>query len=361
MIVDLFAGPGGWDTGARLAGYSGPLVGIDHDPAACATATAAGHPRLRADIARLDPDMFAGLATGLIGSPPCPGFSSAGTGAGLDDIALVAERIAAHARGDEPPDVDWADPRSPLTAEPMRWAVALRPRWIALEQVPAVLPLWRYAAELLRADGYATWTGVLSAEEYGVPQTRKRAILIARRDGHPAGPPPPTHQAYRPDQAYDHARSLFGDSLPPPVSMAEALGGALGGVALRHSPQGHATERATDEPAGTILCSRPGNLQWITSRPATTVCGDPRIAAPGHHGAARQFGAAIKVTVEQAAILQSFPADYPWQGTKTEQYRQIGDAVPPLLAVAILRPLLPGDPPLRARQHPPHGPVHAGQ
>lgn len=45
MILDLSAGPGGWDQGARDAGYTGPLIGIECDESACATATAAGHPR----------------------------------------------------------------------------------------------------------------------------------------------------------------------------------------------------------------------------------------------------------------------------------------------------------------------------
>jgi DNA (cytosine-5)-methyltransferase 1 len=77
----------------------------------------------------------------------------------------------------------------------MRYAAELRPRWIALEQVPPVLPIWQYMADRLRGLGYRPWTGILSAEEYGVPQTRKRAILVASLDGR-VGPPAPTHQAY---------------------------------------------------------------------------------------------------------------------------------------------------------------------
>jgi DNA (cytosine-5)-methyltransferase 1 len=78
---------------------------------------------------------------------------------------------------------------------------------------------------------------------------------------------------------------------------------------------------------------------WVHQSPATTVQGDPRIAPRGHHD--RQFnGETVRVSVEEAACLQSFPAGYPWQGSRTKQYEQIGNAVPPLLAVAVLGHLL---------------------
>lgn len=382
MIVDLFAGPGGWDEGVRLASQLGrfgePLIGVEFDDTACRTAIAAGHPRILADVAALDPAMFVGV-DGLIGSPPCQGWSMAGDRKGELDRPAVYALITAYARGRQTAEVTWHDDRSKLTAEPMRYAVALMPRWIALEQVPPVLPLWEHYAVLLRELGYRVWTGALSAERYGVPQTRKRAILIARRDGQPVGPPEPTHQAYRAGHELDANPGLFGDPLPAPVSMADALGWGLpdrpawtvtaggtetGGaevfgnaknreylrqVVMSNGSQDNATHRNAGEPAGTVYCSRPGNLSWSlrndnqdnactrqANEPAGTLFFGKRTNAVDWQDGDQS----TRVTVQEAAILQGFPADYPWQGTKSAQYRQVGDAVPPPLAAAILRPLL---------------------
>lgn len=445
LVLEGFAGCGGWSTGLRMAGFAGMSVGVEWDDAACRTAAAAGHLRVRADVAAFPLGHLAGKVDGAILSPPCQAWSNAGDQLGKLDQGRVLERIAAFARGETPPDREWADERSMLTAEPMRWARALVPRWIALEQVPPVLPLWQYTSAYLRALGYRTWTGVLSAEQYGVPQTRRRAILIARRDGLSVGPPEPTHQQYRTGRALLEEPDLFGDPLPPPVSMADALGWGLpdrpswtvtaggtetGGaevfgnaknrahlrdVVMRNGNQANACERRACEPAGTLFFGQRtnavdwvvrqterqanggnrsiedpsltitasldnGNMRWAVStgnnsrigggktelytrdldapaptltgnvnrwtatRPATTVCGDARIAPPGHRdreGGERQFGEeTVRVTVQEAAVLQSFPADYPWQGNKSQQYRQVSDAVPPLLAAAILRPLI---------------------
>lgn len=384
--IDLFAGPGGWDTGAAALGLR-PL-GIEWDDAAVQTAQAAGHLRYQADISELDPLMFHG-ATGLIASPPCQGFSMAGKGKGRRDSVEMLDRLTRHVRTAADLDMvirslhdDMTDDRSLLVLEPLRWALALTPSWLAWEQVPAVLPIWDACATILRRIGYTVATGNLQAEQYGVPQTRKRAILVARAPWFtaqhgPAALPTPTHSRY-------HSRTphRIDSGVLPWVSMAEALswgladrpaptvtgggtetGGAEpiahlsryvgreGWVQRRNSGPGAArAPRPLSAPSYTIRAqgsgSHPSGVEWSPrpeiaawpwlEAPATTVAGDPRITAREHHNHGEQGKTSLRVTVQEAAILQSFPADYPWQGTKTAQYRQVGDAVPPLLAQHIV-------------------------
>lgn len=489
-------------------------LGIETDEWACATAHAAGHECLQADVTKLDPASL-GAVWGVIGSPPCQAYSSAGKGLGREDkphvIACAHELATGHDSRRERL-ARCRDARSLLTVEPLRFALALRPRWVALEQVPAVLELWSVFAGLLDAHGYQTATGILSAEQYGVPQTRKRAFLVASLDG-PVKLPAPTHRSYNPRRRETPEDEV---GLFPWVSMAEALGwqmgdqvgfprrndtpsnhpaksdtgthrardrraacrpastltartrswtrkpcvqvrrggkrieegfdptgapaqavttrvnrwqahgvdqrpptgegvdwtserpaptlvttrrsrdGALvgrqlppgesvarGGWAWRNGTQRNASVRSSAEPAPTVHfgnalnqvewvpCAyearqrgaqpRPvedpaptmlavglakGTPIWAGRRPATTVACDRRVHPPGHKENAsdppgryqqRRGVNAVRVTVEQAAVLQGFPSDYPWQGARTRQFLQIGNAVPPPLARAVLQ------------------------
>lgn len=385
-IVDLFAGPGGWDEGAAIIGVTN-TYGLEFEANACRTAEAAGHARFLGDLSAVDPTDYR-PAVGLIASPPCQAWSKAGKQqAYLDRDAchdLVRALVWAYAYGVGADIIDheWHDPRSRLVAEPMRWIVGLEPEWLVLEEVPTVLDLWQsYARELDRL-GYSTWTGVLNAADYGVPQTRKRAILIASRT-RTVGRPEATHSQegslltepwrtmehvapegvdafaatnIRPNTAVrkvtEPAPTLaFGHERPRWITMAEALGweGAVGfprrsdgrdeviidGTAYRARDL-----RPTDEPAQTVTEKA---RSWAYMRPATTVVGSFRpdiIAAPGWRkpgdGPRQNAAGSVQVEAWEAGVLQSFRPDYPWTGARTRQYQQIGNAVPPRLAAHVV-------------------------
>jgi DNA (cytosine-5)-methyltransferase 1 len=379
-VIDLFAGPGGWDVAAKRLGID--PIGLEWDNAACETRRAAGLRTMKCDIAEVDFDSgWRGMKLdGLIASPPCQGFSMAGKGKGRQDtdqiIAAAHELAMGH---DTRSQREWADPRSALVLEPIRWANEFRPRWIALEQVPAVLPLWSQFAQILGTWGYSATCGILNAEQHGVPQTRKRAILVARLDAD-ARLPEPTHSRY-----YPRKPERLDEGVLPWVSMASALGWDAGGVVntrgVRRTPGGNefssdtpsraligkarsrfvtnaranASVRPVGAPAPTITAGHDsGERRWLLTRQVGAQARSPQAPAPtmlaaglGHGVQCWVEGAGPykafdgretqRVTVLEAATLQSFPPDHPWQGSRTKQFEQVGNAIPPLLAEAVLR------------------------
>lgn len=212
--LDLFSCAGGATTGLAMLGRK--VVGIDHDPDACATHLAAGHPTIRADLTA--PVPVSGPFELVWASPPCTAFSMAGKGAGRDMADVLIGRILAE-NWDPLPDID---PSVWLILPTMPTLLDLAPTAVAMENVPPTLPVMHACAQVLERHGYHTAVGVLSAERFGVAQTRKRAFLIANRE-RTVQMPEPTHQGYG-DEPDDAQGSLFGEPLLPWISMADALG-----------------------------------------------------------------------------------------------------------------------------------------
>lgn len=387
--VDLFAGSGWGVALARLGLFE---QGVEIMPEAVATRRAAGMDTLAVSVAEL-PDSFCSRSWLKIASPPCQTFSISGKGDGRKALEEVLRRLDALVRTGGL-NRSGGDARTWLVLEPLRLALGALPDVLIWEQVPTVLPVWEACAVVLRAHGYSVVTGNVQAEMYGVPQTRKRAFLLARRDGVPAAFPVATHSRYH---SRDPRRLDAG--VKPWVSMAEALsyglserpsftltggGSDTGGAepfgnrarqgiraaiedgrwvqrsnyAGPQTAPGQTAEergrttRGLDEPSVTLTSK---GFQWTYERPATTVQGDARIWPPGHkvnaddrrrHADAderygdRAGSAAIRVTPEEAAVLQTFPRDHPFQGSKGKRYLQIGNAVPPLLAEAFVASVL---------------------
>lgn len=349
-------------------------------------------------MSELDPAGFAPCRI-VIASPPCQAFSMAGSGHGRAAADVYLDAIERWMKGEPPSreelDEQCEDERAHLVLEPLRWALALRPQVVACEQVEPVLPLWEKMGFALRTVGYRTWAGVVSCERYGVPQTRRRAILMCSLNSQPAEPPA-SHARYIPPRrkelqdevlfaAPDPERIVAPEDrgLRPWVSMAQALGWGehdQAGFPRRNDLDSNseyrerdfrqATEPAfmSEAPAPTVVGTRKsedgllvgkqmaagegrnvGGRGWTEGRPATTVAGDPRVHPPGHKENSddppgrfeqRRGENAVRVSEQEASVLQGFPADYPWQGTRTARFRQIGDAFPPQAAHAVLSELM---------------------
>ncbi|WP_241746040.1 DNA cytosine methyltransferase [Streptomyces lydicus] len=320
-IVDLFAGPGGLDVAARQLGL--PAVGIEWDEDACATRRAAQLPTRQGDVRDFGPTDFP-KATVLAGGPPCQTYTVAGAGAGrraLDKVRALAKRMAIR---DTTVAADLAelaelanrnDPRTGLVLEPLRWALdaidAGTPyETIVLEQVRAALPVWQAVGEVLEGENYSVACGVLHTEEFGVPQTRRRAILIARLNGK-ASLPEPTHRPYQKGRSRDEGAP----HLLPWVTMGETLDRPGPFVVISNYGTGGNPKargrRTSDEPAATVTGKIFRN----------------RVVTPTDVELAR-------FTPAEAGQLQTFPVDHQWTGRDIGQ--QIGNAIPPRLGIHVL-------------------------
>ena len=329
--VDLFAGPGGWDVAARGLGID--VTGIEWDSHAVATRMCAGLDTIDMDVRDVDPLIFAD-DDGLIASPPCPTFSVAGSGEGrrnLDRVLHAVESIARHGGAVSTEAITamtaGLDERTALILYPFMWALAIRPRWIAFEQVPPVLPVWQVIAKHLRDIGYHADARLLNSEEYGVPQTRRRAILMASLDHLPQ--PIATHRVFSNNVPQDK-----GDPrLLPWVSMAEALGWGPDPddvIARASAIEYCASDTAVDL---TRPLRRPATAVVVATRKVIVHPGGNRSSS---NNATKSRNDGLRLPPDECGVLQSFPADYPWCGAAKSQYLQIGNAIPPLMAKAIL-------------------------
>ncbi|MFD7259346.1 DNA cytosine methyltransferase [Streptomyces sp. NPDC059874] len=300
-------------------------MGVERETAAVATARAAGFERLHADVRSQEVRGYGwGDLDGYTAGPPCQTFSTTGNGAGraaLDHLVKAAELVA---KGYLPEEAialvhdETLDERSILVLEPLLVIARHRPQWILLEQVPTVRPIWEaFAAILAERWGYHVATDVLSAEQFGVPQTRKRAILAAHLE-QPVKLPAPTHSRY-----YSQDPDRLDDGVHKWVSQAEALTSA--GLPVRgeyvrsnYGTGGDASKRGVR----------------LAVRPAFAVTG--KVGRNKWRIGDQEIG---RVTAQEAGVLQTFPADHPWQGTAAEQDQQVGNAVPPLLSAAVLTEL----------------------
>ena len=344
--LELFAGAGGAALGLRQAGVEA-LACVEWDDAAAATLKAAGFPAVQADLKTWSWD---GKRPDLLWSSfPCQVWSMAGNREGAKDT----ERNG------------W-----PWT---LRLIDETAPTWVVLENVKGLTMHTEATCGSVEdcagcyLDGailaelgkrYASVQHVvLNAADYGVPQHRRRLIVVA--GPRPIRWPEPTHAAP------DRTLGLFGELLPW-VTMGEALGldAVIGGGSnprQRNAAHERTHRDLTNEPSTTIAAQLGGGAgnagPFVLSQPAPTVTttevkGTRGEAMHGHTARGCQRGGIDRapdalwlstgrrrLTVAECAILQDLP-NHPWQGTKADQFRQVGNAVPPTLARVVIESIM---------------------
>ncbi len=323
-LVELFAGTGGAALGLHRAGW-GHLACVEREPAAAATLRAAGIPAVEADARDVDFAAFRGRAALLWASPPCQPGSTAGQRHGAaDDRDGWPVTLAA---------IDACRPTWFLAENVLGWSYHLDLCGGGHAACPAC-HLEGVTAELARRFPF-TGQWRLDAADFGVPQRRRRLILWA-------GPLPLDPDG--PAASHAHPEAAAAQGLRPWLTMGEAIGDTL--------HRGTCDRRACypcDEEHGRA-CSEP----WRLDRPAPTVTTAEEKGTRANAvadwsfngGPDRASDAAFlvagirRIDLGEGLRLQGLPPDWPLQGTVSQRYTQVGNAVPPALAEAAGRLVL---------------------
>ena len=328
LCLSAFSGIGGLDLGLERSGFS--VIGAIESDAAARRSFALNHPRLPFlgphDVEEVARDLVpgdlgiekGGLAL-LAAGPPCQPFSKAAqwatTGAlGLGDgrstgclngLSMLIERLLPHA--------------------------------VLIENVPgfakggsSALPfLKERLAAVNRGAGtrYRLSHRVLDAADFGVPQRRRRAIIVALRNGEALNWPAATHRD-RPVRAWDATRGVRPEAVPAPSGQFAGL--------LPSVPEGMNYQYFTERGEGPALFGYRRRfwsflLKLAKAEPAWTVPANPGPATGPFHWESRPLAP------EEILRLQSFPGSWRLEGAYRVQVRQAGNATPPLLAEVLGR------------------------
>lgn len=338
-VIDLFCGCGGLSYGFEKAGFD-ILLGIDNDSMAlqafeinhkgsksiCGDITQVHLNEIKSIIGNKEIDV-------IIGGPPCQGMSLSG-----------------------PRKFD--DPRNKLYLSYIRLVEEIKPKAFVIENVPGLVGLFKgqikdSIIERMTALGYKVQYRILCAADYGVPQSRRRVFFVGLRDSEfdfdtikkekmvtcemaLSDLPPlvdilgtdPNKYETEPNNHYQKLMRKNSDVVRNHIAASHS-------EKVKHIislvPDGGNYKDLPDE----YKNSRNFHVAWTrfkSDNPAPTIDTGHR-----HHF---HYKYNRVPTVRECARLQSFPDDFIFQGNKTQQFRQVGNAVPPLLAQAIAEALL---------------------
>lgn len=337
-VLDLFCGAGGLSLGLTRAGLT-TILAVDNNKAALQTySTNLGSHAIELDLSK---DITLPPTTIVVGGPPCQGFSSAGL----------------RRRNDYRNSLVYCFARTVAELRPIAFIFENVEGFLTAEGGDRVIEL----LEPLISAGYRIHLRKINAANYGVPQHRKRVVAIGGLGWNPSFPLP-THSAFGAPGAQ---RAVRGLRQTPTISDA-LMGLPQPALESPGNPQGHFyrplkgvdLQRAIALKPGQTMRDLPAELQHKsfqrrafrrvmdgtpTERRGGAPSGikrlkpdEPSKAITG--GACAEFLHPIEhrpLTIRECARLQTFPDDFEFCGSSTEQMQLIGNAVPPLLAQVI--------------------------
>lgn len=339
-FIDTFSGAGGLSCGLELAGLN-CVLGIDKEKNAIETFKL-NHPNAETfcgDITKLTKKELKKLTKNqnidlVVGGPPCQGFSTVGRGNPEDD-------------------------RNRLFLEFVRIVKETKPNFVVMENVTGLLAkknetTLKAIMSLFHKMGYVIDAQVLSSQHYGVPEKRRRTIFIGSKINKEVIYPTKTHDV------------VIGGTHIPAVTVGEALSNLKHGKKihnhdldttklrsklderrLKRIPEGKGIRYQEDEKnyftpslkLGLEWESLPeGRLRQTKYQRLDREKPSPTIMTHRHtyyHPTEPRY-----LTPREAAKIQSFPNDFVFAGSVTSQWRQIGNAVPPLLGKSIGQAIL---------------------
>lgn len=338
-FIDLFSGAGGFTVGLSRAGWR-PLLAVD-----CSESVAQTHqhnfpsvPFINRDLSEeqtreIIVERLAGTSIGIVaGGPPCQGFS------------IFGKRRFVNTRGHDPQ----RDPRNRLIYSFVDIVSRLSPRWFVMENVPGLVSLERgmflqAIVNDFKSLGYQNAEArILNAADYGVPQLRRRLLIIGNRTGHII--PWPKKKFFPIPEDWQDPHRTVGEVL---LDLAEeqSYTAQTCHVPMKHKPL--LVERYKYIPEGGRLdierlpphlksgyrTVKVQNYSHVFKRldrnaPAFTM-------VPGHNAFPIHPWLDRALTVREAARIQTFPDELEFKGSRQEQCIQVGNAFPPLLAEVI--------------------------
>ncbi len=349
MLIDLFSGAGGLSSGFEMAGFKiGLSVEINPNFSKTYRFNHKNTTHVNEDIKKLDHEKIRKkyledeFIEGIVGGPPCTGFSSVGN-----------RKIN--------------DSRNMLIYYFIKWVDFFKPEFFVMENVPGILSMSKgnvvkKIKRMYHDIGYSCQEKMLLTADYGIPQLRKRVFFIGLKgnikrlnvqkmhetsyitvndaisdvlDIPPFTPnsknhsfkmylkPPKTkYQHYlrkNSDKLYDHIAPKHGDLVRKRISLIKP------GENHESLPEEYQLKGGYPNIYGRLQLEKPADT--ITGN-----CGC--VSAPGRFIHPTQDRA---LSIREAARLQSFPDNYRFFGNLNEKYKQVGNAVPPLLAFAVAK------------------------